>query len=192
VVALSSISFIRIEQQSAKIGINIQKGRMDIRQPQADVKMHTTPTTIEMNSPQGELRIDQSQAWDALGMGSPSTLMNRIYSESKQIALEGIGRIVENGNRMAAINHKTDAIADIAAEQAFEPIDMNYLGEASYDNVNIDYTAHKVETTVNPGAVDIQITANKPEITYTPSRVEIYMQQYPKIEMIPPQIDAKL
>jgi hypothetical protein len=189
---LSSVSFIRIEQQSAKIGIDVQRGRMDIRQPQADVEMHTTPTSIEMNSPQGELHIDQSQAWDALGMGSHTTFMNRIYSESKRIALEGIGRIVENGNRMAAINHKTNAFADIAAEQAFEPSDMNYLGEASYDNVNIDYTPHKVETTVNPGAVDIRITANKPEITYTPSKVEIYMQQYPKIEMIPPQIDMKV
>lgn len=189
---MSTIPTIRLDIQSAKIGIDIQRGQWDIRQPQPTVEMHTTPTKIEMRSAQGELHIDQSKAWDALGIGSNVTFMNRIYSESKDIALQGIARIVENGNRMAAIEKKGNPIADIAAEQAFEPSEMNYLGEASYDNVDLDYTQHQVEYDVNPGSVSIQITPHKPEISYTPGKVSIYLQQYPKVEMIPPEIDTKV
>lgn len=189
---MSSISFIRIEHQPGKIGIDVQRGQMEIRQPQATVEMHTSPLKIEISSPQGELRIDQSKAWDALGSGSNATFMSRIYSEAKQIALQGIARIVENGNRMAAIHQNTDAIADIAAEQAFESGGVNVLGEASYDNVDIDYIAHKPEFAVDRGSVDVHITANKPEISYIPGKVSIYMQQVPRIEMIPPQIDMKV
>jgi hypothetical protein len=36
--------------------------------------------------------------------------MNRIYSEAKQVAFQGIARIVENGNRIAA---RTNAFIDV-------------------------------------------------------------------------------
>jgi hypothetical protein len=189
---MSSIPLIRLDIQSGRIGIDVQRGQWDIRQPKADMEMHTTPLTMEIRSPQGELQIDQSSAWDALGMGSHTTFMNRIYSESKNIALQGIASIVEKGNRLAAIEKGGNPIADFATERAFEPSRMNYLGEASYDNVELDYTAHKVEIDVNPGNVDIQITPHQVEINYTPGKVSIYMQQYPKVEMIPPEIDMKV
>lgn len=189
---MSSVPLIRLDIQSGRIGVDVQRGQWDIRQPKADMEMHTTPLTMEIRSPQGELHIDQSAAWDALGMGSHTTFMNRIYSESKNIALQGIASIVEKGNRLAAIHKGGSPIADLAAQRAFEPSNMNYLGEASYDNVDLDYTANKVEINVNPGSVDIQITPHQAEITYTPGKVSIYMQQYPKVEMIPPEIDMKV
>ncbi|OCT13151.1 hypothetical protein A8709_20620 [Paenibacillus pectinilyticus] len=189
---MSAIPPIRLDIQPAKMGIDIQRGQWDIRQPQPTMEMHTTPTTIEMSSPQGEIHIDQSRAWDALGIGSNITFMNRIYSQSKDIALQGIASIVAKGNRLAAIEKGGNPIADMAAERAFEPSSMNYLGEASYDNVDLDYTPHKVEIEVNPGHVSIEVTPHFPEISYTPGKVSFYVQQYPKAEMIPPEIDTKV
>ncbi len=189
---MSIFPSIKLDIQSARIGIDIQRSQMEIRQPQPDLEMQTKPTTMEMRSPQGDLQIDQSKAWDALGMGSHETFMHRIYSESKNVALQGIARIVEKGNRLAAIEKGGNPIADMAADRAFEPSSMNYLGEASYDNVDLDYMPHKVEIDVNLGSVDIQITPHQAEISYTPGKVSIYMQQYPKVEMIPPEIDIKV
>jgi hypothetical protein len=189
---MTSIPTIRIEQQSALLGLTTHAGNMEIRQPQASMEMRTTPLKIEIQSPQGELRIDQSRAWDALGIGSRTTFLNRIYSESKQIVLQGIARIVENGNRMAAIHNGSDAIADIAAEQAFASGGINYLGEASYDNVDIEYTPHKPIFQVDPGSVQIRITPNKPEIQYHPGKVDVYMARYPSLKFIPPQLDVKI
>jgi hypothetical protein len=189
---MSTIPVIRLNLQPAKIGIDIKPGQQEIHQPQPEMEMHTTPLKIEMSSPQGELHIDQSKAWDALGTGSNLTFMNRIYSESKDIALQGIARIVENGNRMAAIHNNRDVIADMATEQAFEGSSMNYLGEAAYDNVVIDYIPQEPKYEVDPGSVDVKFTAHNPEMNYTPGKVSVYMVQFPKVEMIPPQIDTKV
>ncbi len=187
------IPTIQIQQQFAKIGMDTHPGTMEIRQPHADVEIRQTPLKIEIRSPQGELHIDQSRAWDALGLGNNLEFMSRIYSQSKQIALQGIARIVENGNRMAAIQNNTDAIADIASEQAFESGGgINYFGDPSYDNVDINYIAHKPEFEVVRGYVDINVRVNKPEINYTPGKVDVYMLQYPKVELIPPEIDMKV
>ena len=69
---------------------------------------------------------------------------------------------------------------------------MNYLGEASYDNVDMDYTPHKVENRSESWQCQHRDNTNKPEISYTPGKVSIYVQQYPKVEMIPPEIDTKV
>lgn len=188
---MAGIPSIQIRLQNAQIGIETTKGRLEISQPPADMEMKTTPPKLEIVQPKGDLTIDQSQAWDALGCGPQEQFLNRIYSEYKRVALEGIARIVENGNRLADIVHEPNAIADIAAEQAFEPSDINYLGEASYSNVKLDYVAHPPEIQVKEGSVDIIVTPHKPNIRYTPGHVNIYMKQYPKVELIPPQIDIK-
>ena len=62
-----------------------------------------------IQSPPGELEIDQSRAWDASWQGPILTaLSNRIYQLAQEIAMQGIASSVENGNRMAAIQHKTE------------------------------------------------------------------------------------
>ncbi|TVY09334.1 hypothetical protein FPZ49_14210 [Paenibacillus cremeus] len=165
---------------------------MSIRQPQPDIEMTTTPTKIELNSPKGELKIDQDAAWDALGVSRRETFNARMASEGRRIAMEAIERIAEKGNRLARIQDHADVIADFAAEDAFTGNGVNYLGDPSYNNVDIDYIPHKVETEVTPGSVDYRATPHYAEVNYQPGKVSFYMQQYPKVEMIPPQIDLKV
>jgi hypothetical protein len=189
---MGAIPSVQLNIQNAKIGFQTTPGSWDIRQPSGELEMHTTPLKIEMRSPGGELSIDQSEAWDALGQGSHTTWLNRIYTESKNIVLQGIARIVENGNRMAQIQNNIDPIPEMAAEQAFEPIAINYLGETSYNNVHIDYRPRPVEYNVTPASLDIRYTPRLPTTQYTPGKFEIYNIQYPKVDIIPPQIDLKL
>jgi hypothetical protein len=189
---MGAIPSLQLNIQNARIGYQTTPGSWDIRQPPGELEMHTTPLGIEMKSPGGELSIDQSAAWDALGQGNHSTWLNRIYTESKSIVLQNIARIVENGNRMAQIQNNVDPIPDMAAEQAFEPTQINYLGEASYSNVRFDYRPSPVEYNVSPASVDIRYTPHLPTTQYTPGKFEIYNIQYPKVDIIPPQIDLKL
>lgn len=188
---MSSIPQIQIRQQPALIGIDADLGTQDIKQPQATYEMQIDPPKLEMHQPQGDLQIDQSRAWDALGMGPIFESMSRIYTQSKDIALQGIARIVENGNRMAAINLPGNAFAEIAKQLTFEHPEFDYYGEASYDNVDITYTAHKAEINVIEGKVNVNAQVNPPEISYNRGKLDIYMQQYAKVEITPPQIDFK-
>lgn len=183
---------IQIQQQYGKIGIQTKNASQEIRQPKATFEMTTTRPQVEIYSPRGELIIDQSRAWDALGVGGNLQTMSRIYAQSKELALQGVANIVEKGNRMAAIHTGEDAISGIAQSQAFRQFELHFLGEASYLNVDIRYTARKPEINVTNGRVNINTHPNRPEVNYNPGKVNIYMLQWPKVEFTPPQIDYKV
>ncbi|WP_261303476.1 DUF6470 family protein [Paenibacillus andongensis] len=189
---MPSIPQIQIRQQYGQIGIETINASQEMVQPNATYEVNTTPPQVDIHSPRGELIIDQSKAWDALGSGGILEAMTRIYTQSSQVALQGIGKKVEEGNRLAAIHLGGNPIADIGQEEAYAFHEFDYYGEASSLNVKIDYIPHKVEINVTDGHVNINTHPNKPEVTYHPGKVNISMLQWPKVEIIPPQIDMKV
>jgi len=190
---MMSVPSIQIRQYPAKLGIDADLGQYSIRQPKAKFEIRTEPPKVEIRQPQGELKIDQSKAWDALGLGGIMEAMNRIASQARNVALQGIARIVENGNKLAQIHlEHVNPIADIAEQLRFEHFEFDYYGPASYDNVDVFYTARKPEFRPIEGKVQIHTHPNKPEIDYMRGKLDIYMIQYPKVEITPPRIDVKL
>lgn len=187
------IPMIQITQQYAKIGFDADLGSYDIKQPRATLEITSTPATVDIYSPRGELNINQSKAWDALGVGGNLDWTLQIYTQSKNIALQGIARIVEDGNRMAAsIHSKSNPIADMAREHAYAELVPFELPSPSYDHVDINYMPRKPEINVTVGKVNIDSHPNQPEINYTRGKFDSYMQQYNSIKIIPPEIDLQL
>jgi len=183
---------IQIHQQYARIGIDADLGRYEMRQPRADVRIETTPAALSIDSPRGELRIDQSKAWDALLLGGNLQTMSRIYAQGRQAALEGIGRRVDEGRQLAAIQHGGNAFAEIVVETAYRRHPLRVAGEASVDNVELSYIAHEPNITVREGNVDIQVTPRRPEVSYYRGKLDIYIIQYGQVSVTPPQIDLKM
>ncbi|GAA4873867.1 hypothetical protein GCM10023310_61890 [Paenibacillus vulneris] len=184
---------IDMRQQFGRIGIDADLGHYEIHQSKATLDIQTTPSRYEVSSPQGELHINQDRAWSALNGGKPAEFTNRIYSQMDGILLQAIAKIVQDGNRMAALNVPGNPLADIAFENAFEPQpSIEYMGEASYDNVDIEYIPHKPDIQFVEGKLNIQSQVNKPEINYVRGKLDIYMEQSPKLDIIPPVIDTRL
>lgn len=184
---------IQIQQQYAKIGIDADLGRYEMRQPRAELNIRTTLPSLHIESPSGELRIDQSKAWDALALGGNLQTMSRLYGQGRQAILEGIARRADEGRVLANIHQGSNAVAEIAADAAFrQRPPLPVAGEASVDNVDFSYTAHKPNITVNEGSLDIEVIPNRPEITYYRGKLDIYMLQYGKVTITPPQIDLAL
>jgi len=175
----------------ARIGIDADAGSFDIQSPKATFEFETELPKVEIRSFQGQLRIDQSKAWDGLGLGGTVETLNRIYSNTKQIFLQGIARRVEQGDHLAAIHLNTNAIADNAEQITTERPEFNTVGEAAYDNVDVSYTQRKPEITAVEGKVHANIVANSPKMQYIRGKLDIYMLQYPKVEITPPQIDLR-
>ncbi|NEW08852.1 hypothetical protein GK047_22915 [Paenibacillus sp. SYP-B3998] len=192
---MNNLSFpqIQISQQYGKIGIDADLGRQEIQQPRATQELITTPSVMEIDSNPGHLFIDNSKWHDALGHGPFLEVMNRIYSQSRSIALQGIAKIVEDGNRLAAIHTGENVVAALAKEST-EDIDFSeymYMGDASVDNIDIRYEAGELTIQFQPARVEHNVTINRPQIDYHRGKLDIYMLQYPKVEIIPPQIDMK-
>ncbi|MDQ0918578.1 DUF6470 family protein [Paenibacillus sp. V4I5] len=193
---MGNVSFpqIQITQQYGRIGIDADPGRLDIQQPKATQELATTPAKLEIDANPGILSIDNSRWHDALGQGPSLEAMNRIYSGCRDIALQGIEKIVEEGNRLAAIHTGENVIAALATEST-QDVDFYkymYIGEASLDNIDIRYEAGNLDVQFEPAKVEHNVTVNPPIIEYHRGKLEIYMLQYPKVEITPPQMDLKI
>ncbi|WP_409343775.1 DUF6470 family protein [Paenibacillus sp. MBLB4367] len=180
---------IQIRQQPALLGIDADLGKQDIVQPRATFEMTTERPQQDIRQPRGDLDIDQSRSWDALGVGGVLQTMSRIYSKAPEIALQAIARIAQDGDRMAKIHIKSDAFKELAQNIRLEFGNFDVVPPTEYDNVDITYTANKADINVTDGRVNLNTQPNRPEISYNRGKLDIYMMQYPKVEITPPSID---
>jgi hypothetical protein len=188
-----SIPQIQISQQYAKLGIDADLGRYEMKQPRPTLELEQPQAKVEMRQPQGELKIDQSRAWDALSRTNILEVMHRIYGQARELAMKGTARIVEDGNRMAAIHKsKADAIPELAMDVRVSFPEMVYAGEASFDNVDISYTARRPEINITPSPVHSRAQLNPPQVDYYRGKLDIYMLQYNKVEITPPAFDTRV
>ncbi|ULL20134.1 hypothetical protein DVH26_36640 [Paenibacillus sp. H1-7] len=147
---------------------------------------------LQMESPRGDMQIDQSRAWDALCRGGHLGTMNKIYSEARNIALQGIAKIVERGNSLGNIAAGGNPIVENAKQLFTERTEYNIAGLATSDNVDIHYTAQRPQIEVIGGSIEVNARVNKPELNVIRGKLDIYMLQYPKVEITPPQLDLRL
>ncbi|QTH42294.1 hypothetical protein J4772_33265 [Cohnella sp. LGH] len=181
---------ISIQSQRALIGIESQRGQYEISRPQPELKIHSERATITANNKPGMLSVDQNLTNDALTGGKPQAFWERIYSQYKQVAAQNIQQIVENGNRMGALHIKGSPIADIALGAFIEGApDLQVFGHASPTNIAFQYTPNDVNIQVERGKLTVDAQIHRPDIQFHRGSVRIYMQQYPKVTITPPEID---
>ncbi|MBP1157804.1 MULTISPECIES: DUF6470 family protein [unclassified Paenibacillus] len=185
---------IQIRQQNARLGIDADPGQLVIKQPKATIEMQAIHPKLHIDAEQGKLYIDNRRVQDALGNGPHLEVMNRIYSKCKEIVLQGIAKKVEDGNRMAMIHTGEDAIVALALQstQDLDFFEYMYVGDASFDNIDIRFEPGKFDIQVEEGRVDIHVQSNRPEVQYYPGKLDIYVSQYAQVEIIPPQMNIKI
>lgn len=187
-----AIGQIQIQTFPARLGIDADSGRQQIEQPAADMNLKQKPADMQYRTTFGELSINQDRAWDAYGLGGFLQNNQRIYSKSAELALQGIARRVQEGNRMAQIHIKSDPLKEFAMNWRRTFPEMDYRGMPGYDQVDISYQRSELDITTTLGGVELEATVNRPVYEYEIGKLDIYMQQYPRVEITPPQIDALL
>jgi hypothetical protein len=183
------IPTIQIQTQPARMGTETTPFKLETLQPRATFELSTTAPTVNIHSQNGELRIDQSRAWDALAVGSHLETMNKIFGVVKNIVLDTIGRIAREGDQLADIAHHRNVIADIASSRTADRFELAFAGPAGPDNVDIQYTAHAPEYEPIRGEVNLHAQENRPQNQFTRGVLNVYVTQYSKVDIIPPQID---
>jgi len=180
---------IQMRQQFAKIGIESEPGRYEIKQPRPNFEMNTKHPKLVATYHRGELTIDSTRAREAFGKGNVFQFTRLMAQEGQRLALEGIGRRVDEGNRMKAIHTGQNAIADIAYDSVFRDFKINYEGPFTPDPVDVTYTAVEPDMQFEPGSVSVQSSPNPPQIQYHVGKVRVYLQQKASLEITPPVID---
>lgn len=180
---------IQIRQQHAVLSIDADLGKQHLEQPQATVEMEQIRPEQHFTTSRGRLEINQDRAWDALALGGNLETMSKIYSRASEMALRGLARIVDRGNRLADIHQGGNPIAEMARDWQRTFPEFDFRGEASSDNVDLSYKPAKVSIETTPGRINLNVEVNRPVHRYERGKLDIYMSQYPKVDIIPPQID---
>ncbi|WDH98287.1 DUF6470 family protein [Paenibacillus urinalis] len=186
---MSTIPILQIRQQPGRIGMDADLGQYSIRQPKADLQIKSNPALLTIDQHQPELIVDSSRAKAAFTGGPHLEMTQRLYSNVKQIFLEGIAKRVEEGNRMAEFFKPGNTIVEVYGKSQPLPVLGEFRGEASIDNVDVRFNVRPVDIEIEKSPVEFNVQVNKPEIEYNRGKLDIYMMQYPSVEFIPPEID---
>lgn len=167
---------LSIRQTYANIGMESRQGQFQMRSPRGELNIETSPATMEVQREPGRLTIDSSKAWMALGKGDHLEWLQMVSSQMEQQYLINVSRIVDEGNRLAQYIKPGNSIADIMAQRVQEKPSIEYNGEASSDNVRVQYTPVDMQLNWSSYQSSINYTPKRPEVNYSPGGLDIYMR----------------
>lgn len=172
---------INIATQPTRLDYTINNAKMNLQTSLPKVQLETTPATVEIRQPQGELTIDSYPCRYSIGQRNVSDLAQDIATRGKQTAMGAIARIAQEGDQLARIQIKSNAIADIAASSTVSEVpDITYAYIALPD---IHYQANPVQLNPKDGKVDLNLQRGTVQGNYQRGRVDIQVSQYPSIEI---------
>ncbi|KHO61016.1 hypothetical protein THYS13_25920 [Thermoanaerobacter sp. YS13] len=183
---------IVIHQTFGRIGIDTTPAQISIQSPKVDLEIKQIPAKMEIDQKLPEVHIDQYQCFYEAGLKNIFDLVHDEAQWSKQIALEAIGKIAEDGDTLASIENHQNAIVKLSEEALIQDIDFNIdlmpksrpqIWFEGYLNINWQL-----------GGVEIKAIPHKPQIYVTPAHVNIHMKQYPsiKIQYVGNNVDRRI
>jgi hypothetical protein len=165
---------LQITQQFAKLGLDIEKGKLEIRQPKAQLEITQKPAKMRIDQGIGVLQMDGEDRRAVVGLKSMSRMNADIARQALQISLEATGEISSEGDQLSQINGPT--IADIALQKQETQLPPIYQPD-SVGQVHITYNPHPTKIEWTLGGTQIDVKPQPPEIQFTPGGVHPYIMQ---------------
>ena len=169
---------LRITTTRALLDIQRTSGKLEIQQPKAGMELDIEHPQLEMHTEHGQVIIDQRQCFAEAGLKNVFELTRENRDLAQQKLMQGLERIVRQGNELASIHNNYDPIPDQAQENAYslDDVEVN-IGTIPMSRPKIDFTGGKVDIRVKEGKVNLQVKVNKPVIHFTPGKIEVYLKQ---------------
>ena len=177
-----AIANIRLhyEAQQAKLDIQTRPRIFELKTTAPQIQLNTKAAQVEITSrPYGTMEIDQSPCRASYGIKNHTEFMHDVAELGRQTALEAVGRIAQEGDRMAAIESHEDAIINIATESTYS--EMPSITWAPIANPIIRYTPNPPQFNPVPGSVELSLDRGTVDINYQPAKVEGRMIKYQNI-----------
>lgn len=185
---------LTIDQTFALHGLRIHKPVQRIQQPHAELNLRQEPAVVEIRQPSGVLSLDSTRARENIGLKRPLVFSDDQMSYARQQWLEAIARMSEAGDRLAAIETRANAIADLAFESWFREPAYFPATPPVDEGVDVHYEAKRPVIRVERRGMRMDPVTKPPIREYTPGKVEGYMRQWPsvKIDVVGLHVDRVL
>ena len=172
---------INISTQPIRLDYHSQNAQLNLHSTRPQLQMEQPSATLEIRQPRGELTIDTTPCRYSIGLKNNTDFARDNATLGRQTAMNTIARIAQEGNQLAGIENKSDALADIAAGSNIPEIPE--IAWVHIDSPNIHYQANPVQLNVSVGKVNLTVQPGTVRGDYQPGSVDIRVTRYPSIEM---------
>ncbi|KAB3526644.1 DUF6470 family protein [Alkaliphilus serpentinus] len=176
---------IRIQSQSALIGINSNFGEFSIQQNQWPMKLSTKDSKLHIQSEEAVLLIDQSRCFAEAGLKSTMEMSRELANKGRVAALQATARIAGEGKEMADIHNGMAIARQAKARYAAKEKSFNF-DMIPKSRPEIEVIQGEVSGYVERGYIDLNMGKITPDIKYYRGDINIYLKQknYLKIDFV--------
>ncbi|TVX96110.1 DUF6470 family protein [Cohnella terricola] len=175
---------LSIRQTYASIGIDTQQTTQRMESPRGDLEIEQPKAAMNFSSTKPQLLIDSSEAQHALAKGPHLEWKSYINGQMKQAFLQQLVEKVAEGHRLADITNPANAFAEIAYGRAHQQNYIDYQPAIpGVDNVRLSYDPGRIDTVIEPQRVDLRYTPHKPDIQVDFGKIEIYLKHKNTIDI---------
>ncbi|MCA1011246.1 DUF6470 family protein [Halobacillus halophilus] len=178
-----SIPKLQIQTTQARLGIISRPAVQDIRQYRAEQTIEQPEADVRIQQRSGKLTIDQTKAWNNIGLKSIFTRTEETAAKAQQIWMEGISRTAQEGDELMRIENKGNPIAAHAEQNAQFDFSMIPGGKPAFDLVDIQYEPAPAAISMEANPPKIQTVKRAPDLTYQPGKVEVNLEQHANIHI---------
>ena len=172
---------INMSQQYAKINMDIKDPKLILHTTLPKIEMHTEAAKVEITSGSGELSIDTTPCRESYGIFSNTEFARDCARRGKETALETIGRMAQEGDRLMRIESHEDAIVNIAIDNMSpQEFDVEWMPK---NPPTIEYRPRPVRYRPVAGKVDVRLHWGSVENNSEPGTVTVTMAQYNKLNI---------
>ena len=172
---------LNVATQPITMGMETQNASLDLRTTAPQIQMNTEAAKLEIRQPKGTLEIDGTPFRYSYGIKNWQSFSRDNAQDSKNAGLEAIAEIAQEGDRMAFIESKEEAVVAIAAQTNFP--DLGELTWAPLEKPDIHYTLNRPQINVIDGTFDLNLQRGSVQNNYQPGKVDISVTKYPSINM---------
>lgn len=182
---------LRIEQQFARIGLNIKKPFLPLKTTQPSIELTIKKPELKLHSPLPKVYIDQRRCFADMEKRTLDDFLRYYAQLGREQALKAIGDIAEEGDLLASIE-KGVTIEEISDKGFGEVADYNVTAIPKQPP-DITWDVRPVEAELIRGEVDLQLNRGRVENLFEPGKVTVYIEQqnYIKIEWVGERLDLK-
>ncbi|WP_110928437.1 DUF6470 family protein [Bacillus massiliglaciei] len=169
---------IRLQSNSAKIGLDIQDPVQKIEQAPAELSIEQPKAIMNIETMLGKLTIDQTKAREDVDLKSIFKRTEEAANQGYQDWLAGMARRSEQGRELRHIEKGGSPFSEQAKQNAArEKKQFNIGWVPSHFSVKIQYEPARVEIDVQQQKPEISATTHKPVHEYTPGKVNVELEE---------------
>lgn len=185
------IGSLQIRQSYAQLGMETERGGFQMRQPLADLSIRQPSAEMAITFHHARVIIDQSACWVDIGLAGWADFNAAQAEENKAAALEGIGQIAQDGDRMLLQHNAIPAIATDACKRCDLEIDVDVAPKHMPKIDFVDAEPPVIDIQLRPPEIDVQL--RPPEFNYRRNVIRTYVAQRESLKFwYEPMLDARV